>query len=259
MEWWSGGVGGCPGPFPVEMLVKVLDVFADRSATITLGDVPVDRVGRSNRLSGNPLHFERLRLKQPTGVDVQRDRIFPNPQLLIAAIPILFLHHSITPSLPSSIPHYSTTPPLHPCNPPLLHLSSQATAQRDNLRSPNPRVRVSADIPSASGDLGASTAKEISSAPLRSSCPRAGIDASHHCGSCASGASRLKLHWAISCPAADTRMLILRCACVRNGCTKAFKIRPRSVSEASLKVTSARRLTVQTPQHSVSPHPSRMT
>src|SRR5271165_890040 len=111
MEWWSGGVGGCPGPFPVEMLVKVLDVFADRSATITIGDVPVDRVGRSNRLSGNPLHFERLRLKQPTGVDVQRDRIFPNPQLLIAAIPILFLHHSIPPLLHSSISpllHHST-------------------------------------------------------------------------------------------------------------------------------------------------------
>src|SRR5271165_2740254 len=118
MEWWSGGVGGCPGPFPVEMLVKVLDVFADRSATITLGDVPVDRVGRSNRLSGNPLHFERLRLKQPTGVDVQRDRIFPNPQLLIAAIPILFLRHSIPPLLHSSI-----SPTLHHSISPLLHLS----------------------------------------------------------------------------------------------------------------------------------------
>jgi hypothetical protein len=83
--------------------IKVLDVFSDRSATITLSDIPVDGVGRSDRLSPNPLHFERLRLKQPAGLDVQCNRILPNPQLLIPPILVLSLHYSITPILQHSI------------------------------------------------------------------------------------------------------------------------------------------------------------
>src|SRR5580704_4009670 len=38
--------------------IKMLDIFSNRSAEIAFGDIPVDRIGRSDRLPGNPLHFE---------------------------------------------------------------------------------------------------------------------------------------------------------------------------------------------------------
>jgi hypothetical protein len=64
----------------------MLDVFSNRSATITLGDIPVNGIRRSDGLSHNPLHFELPWLKQPAGLDIQCDRILPYPQLLIPAI-----------------------------------------------------------------------------------------------------------------------------------------------------------------------------
>ena len=74
-------------------------VFPDRFATITLCDVPMDGIRRSDCLSDHPLHFKRLRLKESASLDVQCNRIFPDTQSLIPPIPVLPFHHSNTPSL----------------------------------------------------------------------------------------------------------------------------------------------------------------
>jgi hypothetical protein len=55
-----------------------MDIFSDRFPTITFGNIPVDRVSRSDRLPYNPFHFERRGFKQATSLNVQGDCIFPD-------------------------------------------------------------------------------------------------------------------------------------------------------------------------------------
>jgi len=44
-----------------ERYVQVLDILADRSATIALGDISMDRVSRGYRLRSDPFQFKRER------------------------------------------------------------------------------------------------------------------------------------------------------------------------------------------------------
>src|ERR1700719_2299575 len=90
------------------------DVFCRRSATITLSDIPVDGVGRSDWLSSYPPHFEGLWLEQSKGLDPPRDRILPDKKLMISAILILSVYRNSTAPSPTTSPlHHSITPPLH--------------------------------------------------------------------------------------------------------------------------------------------------